>query len=342
MDTAKMKKPSRVSALLLGFVGPGLGQAYLGQWRRAALWAFVPFPLFLCYTALLMRLRWSAAYGSFLPGAFLFWLGWFVARSVDVFVIPEDRIRAVPAARLFALWLGAIVSLVALSFVNRTFFVEAFKIPAGSMAPTLVIQDHTLVDKAAFRGTEPKRGELAVFVSPEHPEQDYVKRIVALAGDHLVVRHGRVWLNDWSVPYCRAGDAVRSAQPGEEDQIGELGVEFLGEHAYLTFLDQEHGEPEQGPFTVPAGEVYVLGDNRNNSFDSRFWFGGRGGGVPIASLLGVPRFLWLSFDASGQVNWQRIGASLDKPLLAGWPEPVQKGLRKCLADRPAQTLPPVR
>src|SRR3954466_11071410 len=82
-----MKKPSRVFALLLGMVGPGLGQAYLGQWRRAALWAFVPLPVFLCYTVLLVRVQSAAAYRSFLPVALLFWIGWFVARSIDVFVI---------------------------------------------------------------------------------------------------------------------------------------------------------------------------------------------------------------------------------------------------------------
>jgi signal peptidase I len=88
--------------------------------------------------------------------------------------------------------------------------------------------------------------------------------------------------------------------------------------------------------------VFVLGDNRSNSHDSRFWFQGRGGGVPLAGLIGQPVFVWLAFNPDGSINWSRYGLPLDEPSLGNWAPELATGVRDCLAKRPprVQAEPP--
>jgi signal peptidase I len=126
---------------------------------------------------------------------------------------------------------------------------------------------------------------------------------------------------------------------------GELDVEFLGEEAYLTFFDKTSaGYMEyQGPFIVKPNEVMVMGDNRNNSHDSRMWWGGQGGGVPYPNIRGRALFVWLSVSDLG-FDWSRFGAPvMGRPRLPPGMRPtLQAPLDKCLKDRPplSKTQPP--
>ncbi|MFZ5892225.1 MAG: signal peptidase I [Myxococcota bacterium] len=241
----------------------------------------------------------------------------------------------------------------------RAFVVEAFKIPSGSMLPTLQIQDHIFVNKLTygpmvpfahyrlFSRLPPKRGDIMVFEypdpNPENPRQDFIKRAIAFEGDTLEVESGHPIINGWRVPSCRVGAYEFNEGSGYGMKHGELFVEFLGDYSYLTlFEDTSFTERKQGPYRVKAGETWVMGDNRNNSSDSRAWNSGRGGGVPDANIKGRAMFVWLSFGTDAAVTWDRLFTNvLGKPRLPKEaPADLVKGIDRCLAQRPAQTLPP--
>jgi signal peptidase I len=248
----------------------------------------------------------------------------------------------------------SILIAVGVALLLRAFVVEAFKIPSGSMLPTLQIQDHIFVNKLAYGPTipfthtrlfqrlPPQRGDVMVFQYPEKPSDDFIKRVVALEGDTLEVEAGHPVLNGWKVPSCRVGLYEFQETDASLPTRGDLYVEFLGEYAYLTLYEEGHFEGRQGPYLVKPGEVWVLGDNRNNSSDSRAWYNGRGGGVPYPLIRGRALFVWLSFGIDGGVTWDRllhnVMGSPTLPKVAA-PELVD-GIKRCLATRPAQTHPP--
>jgi signal peptidase I len=264
---------------------------------------------------------------------------------------------------------------VGVALLLRAAVVEAFKIPSGSMLPTLQIQDHIFVNKLAygppipftstrlFERLPPKRGDVMVFEYPDpNPaaeRQDFIKRVIAVEGDTLEVQDGHPIINGWKVPSCRVGDYAFDEGPEgiktDDLKHGELYMEYLGEYAYLTlyeFRDGEERRPEdrklrgkyEGPYHVKPGETWVLGDNRNNSSDSRAWNGGRGGGVPAPNIKGRAMFVWLNFKKNGWPDVDRLFTHvLGTPKLpVGAPADVLAGIDRCLKQRPPfdQTLPP--
>ncbi|HTA93133.1 MAG TPA: signal peptidase I, partial [Polyangiaceae bacterium] len=261
----------------------------------------------------------------------------------------------------FREYVESIAVAVGVALLLRSFVVEAFKIPSGSMLPTLQIQDHIFVNKLAygpaipwtnlrlFNSLPPARGDIMVFEypdpNPNNERQDFIKRVIALQGDTLTVENGHPLINGWRIPNCRIG--MYEYHEGTDSQLkrSELYMEFLGSYAYITQYEEDRGsEPHQGPYHVKQGETWVMGDNRNNSSDSRAWNGGRGGGVPDANIKGRAMFVWLSFGPDGGVTWDRLATNvLGKPRLPkGAPVEVLQSIDKCLRERPppSQTLPP--
>lgn len=230
----------------------------------------------------------------------------------------------------------------------RAFVVEAFKIPSRSMVPTLAVGDHIFVNKFAYgpmipftqtrlyNRLPPGRGDVIVFQFPEQPDQDFIKRVIGTPGDRIEVINGRPRINGWLAPRCRVGEFSYLEGEGEfARHHGELFVEYLGEEAYLTFFDatmMSRGElvackqdvdcapgqgcaegvcgELQGPFGVKPDQVFMMGDNRMNSHDSRGWFDGRGGGVPFHYIRGSALWVWMSFTPAGSIAWDRIGVSV--------------------------------
>lgn len=265
-----------------------------------------------------------------------------VSRHLDPWRKGELReyIESIGIAVLVALLLRAVV-------------VEAFKIPSGSMLPTLQIDDHIFVNKfiygptipftstRIFQNLPPKRGDVIVFEFPDPdltaPRQDFIKRVMALPGDTLEADGGHPIINGWRVPNCRVGE-YEFSQPNSFGmrESGELYVEYLGEYAYLTIFEDGRFDGHQGPYHVKPGEVWVFGDNRNNSSDSRAWFGGVGGGVPFANIKGRAMFVWLP-PARLFVN------VMGNPKLPkGTPDAIVRGVEDCLRRRPpvSQTTAP--
>lgn len=216
-------------------------------------------------------------------------------------------------AGIGALAVAGVVALV----VARVFFFSFYKVPAGSMIPTLRVGARASVRK----GKPPERGAVMVFRYPEHREQEFIKRVVALPGEKLEVRSERVFINGWEVPRCELGAWEFEEPTFDEHHAGKLWMEYLGTRTYLVFHDAAalHADA-QGPFHVKEREYFVLGDNRENSHDSRMWFGGEGGGVPADDFVG------------------RVLA-VDTPALPPGAEKLQAAFDACLAKRPAKTEP---
>jgi len=187
----------------------------------------------------------------------------------------------------------AIIIAILLALVIRAFVVQAFKIPSGSMKPTLLIGDHILVSKFIygvkipyFRKTlipvrDPKRGEIIVFIYPEDRSKDFIKRVIGVGGDTIEIRNKKIFLN--GMPY--------------EDKYGVYVDGFVIPGAI---------QPRDnfGPVTVPKGSVFTMGDNRDQSYDSRFW-----GFVDLKDVMGKAYVIYWSWDKEERsLRWNRLGS----------------------------------
>ncbi len=211
----------------------------------------------------------------------------------------------------------AIVMAVGIALVVRTFVIEPFKIPSGSMIPTLLVGDYLFVNKFSyghrvpfsrmrvFMDEGPKRGDIAVFEYPRDPRKDYIKRIVGLPGDHIVYRNKRLFINGEAIGY--ESDGVFTYY-NERDQLVESArfVEQLNgvNHPILVRTFTYSAPVEE---RVPAGHYFAMGDNRDNSNDSRFW-----GFVPAHRLVGRAVALFWSWGSrEGSPRWERLGQPVE-------------------------------
>jgi signal peptidase I len=186
----------------------------------------------------------------------------------------------------------AILVAILLALFIRTFVVQAFKIPSGSMKNTLLIGDHILVNKFIYGVKlpylqkviipigKPKRGDIVVFKFPVEPEKDFIKRVVGIAGDTIEGRDKTIYIN---------GQSIEESYTIQTDS----NVYPAGLQARDNF----------GPITVPEGSLFVMGDNRDQSFDSRFW-----GFVDLKVVSGKAFMIYWSWDSNDfSVRWSRLG-----------------------------------
>jgi signal peptidase I len=201
--------------------------------------------------------------------------------------------------------------IVLLVFILRSFIAEPFRIPSASMMPTLLIGDFILVNKFTYgirlpvinkkvvELNEPKRGDIVVFRFPKEPSVDYIKRVVGLPGDKIAYYDKKLYVNDTPVPQVSLGGYIGRGQG--EDMTGSEHLEenlFGVEHSILI----RNGAPSvEGAYVVPSGTYFVMGDNRDNSNDSRYW-----GTVPEENLVGKAFYIWMNWD------WQYSGVGFDR------------------------------
>ena len=193
--------------------------------------------------------------------------------------------------RLLWEYTEAIVTALILALVIRAYVIQAFKIPSGSMIPTLLIGDHILVNKFIYGTTipftdkrtlvlrKPEKGDIIVFKFPENPKKDFIKRVVATEGDVVEERNKLIYLNGKAVtePYAQHVDSqVRSGMNDPRDNFG--------------------------PVTVPKDKLFVMGDNRDQSYDSRYW-----GFVDLKAVLGKALIIYWSWDPDNWARFNRIG-----------------------------------
>lgn len=191
--------------------------------------------------------------------------------------------------------------------VIRSFVVEPFRIPSGSMVPTLLTGDFILVNKFTYGLRlpvlhtkvvsigEPERGDVAVFRYPLNESEDYIKRIVGLPGDEVVYRHKHLYINGKLAEQQPVG-------PWPGPQQAEVFKEQLGDVEHKILIHTNY--PDRGfDYRVPPHRYFVMGDNRDRSSDSRYW-----GTVPEENLVGRAFLIWMSWDAEDTaVKWGRIG-----------------------------------
>ncbi|MBL4816553.1 MAG: signal peptidase I [Shewanella sp.] len=243
-----------------------------------------------------------------------------MAQAVDA-DISEDNAEKITRESAFVETARSIFPVIAFVLILRSFIYEPFQIPSGSMMPTLLVGDFILVEKFSYglkdpvwrsqlvETGKPERGDVAVFKYPENPRIDYIKRVVGLPGDRIVYRNKQVYIQ----PACAEGEKTCP----ELKQVARIGVnqgefsqngvplsrytEKLGEVSHDILINPQRPDPTGyyyregklpvGEYIVPEGHYFMMGDNRDNSTDSRFW-----GFVPEENLVGKAVAIWISFE----------------------------------------------
>ncbi|PKN68981.1 MAG: signal peptidase I [Deltaproteobacteria bacterium HGW-Deltaproteobacteria-12] len=193
-------------------------------------------------------------------------------------------------------YIEAIIIAILIAVFIRTFIIQAYKIPSRSMVPKLVVGDHLLVNKFLYGikipylrntiipVTNPERGDIVVFIYPNDRSKDFIKRVIGVAGDTIEIRNKKVYLNgkEYTDPYGVHSDSV--IYPGTMQPRDNFG-----------------------PVTVPANSLFVMGDNRDESADSRYW-----GFVDLKDVEGKALIIYWSWNSEDNtLRWKRIGNLLN-------------------------------
>ena len=219
-------------------------------------------------------------------------------------------------------WTAGLFPVILAVFVLRSFLFEPFKIPSGSMIPTLRVGDLILVNKFHYGvrlpvvntkiidNHEPKRGDVMVFRYPPQPTLDYIKRVVGLPGDEVAYLNKRLTVNGQAIdtqaePEFFDADTLRYSQQWRETLVDrqykvltdDTRPAFVGGASEFEGREACHYSAEGVVCKVPAGHYFMMGDNRDNSLDSRYW-----GFVPESHIVGKAFFVWMNFGDLGRIG----------------------------------------
>ena len=219
-------------------------------------------------------------------------------------------------------WGASFFPVILVVFVLRSFLFEPFKIPSGSMMPTLLVGDFILVNKFTYGIrlpvinkkiidlNSPQRGDVMVFRYPEDPSLDYIKRVVGVPGDTVAYQNKRLSINGQPVETTRIADYLHPERLYYSEQyvarMGDVEYRYLNDSDAPAFIPDAARFPYRDNCTynaagvvckVPEGNYFVMGDNRDNSRDSRFW-----GFVPEQNIVGKAFFVWLNLGDLGRIG----------------------------------------
>lgn len=288
----------RLGAVVAGLLMTGAGQFVLGNARRG--WTYVGLSL---ASSLVMA---AAAFVSpTLMATVMLWsFALFLFSLFDVAIARPAAIYP-PGRALAAILIGVFLVTRIHPFVIRAFVIEAFRIPSGSMNPTLLSGDHVFLDKI---DRAPDRGDVIVYELPTDRSKEYVKRVIGLPGDVIETRGDTLSVNGEEQPHVFVED-TKVHQADCQLIPARISEETLGGARTYRILDLPHHESEvlDGRWTVPEGELFVMGDNRDNSMDSR-----SGHTVPLDHVRGVGLFVYFSWDNCGmRLRTERFGRRID-------------------------------
>ena len=219
-------------------------------------------------------------------------------------------------------WTAGLFPVILIVFLLRSFVVEPFKIPSGSMIPTLLVGDLILVNKFTYglrlpvvntqvtQGSPIQRGDVVVFRYPPKPSVDYIKRVIGLPGDEVSYLNKRLTINGKEVPQAAVSDFFDESSMEYfkqfNEQLGDVHHDIIVDTRRAAFI----GNPDQFPYRdqcrysiegvtckVPEGHYFMMGDNRDNSLDSRYW-----GFVPNGNIVGKAFFVWMNFGNLGRIG----------------------------------------
>ena len=250
------------------------------------------------------------------------------ARLSEGGIKPDLTGRAALAEKLdqqpaWIAYTGSFFPVIAAVFLFRSFMFEPFKIPSSSMVPTLQIGDLILVNKFTYgirlpivnkkiiQINDPSRGDVMVFKFPKDPSLDYIKRVVGVPGDKIIYKNKRLTVNGQELPYVKMADYLDeerlSYYAHYKENLTGVAHEILNDDRSPSYVPNPDAFPQHElcsynlegfACTVPAGHYFMMGDNRDNSLDSRYW-----GFVPDKNIVGKAFFVWMNLS-----NLKRIGS----------------------------------
>jgi signal peptidase I len=289
------------TAAVLSLIMPGLGQVYTGALARGLVW------MFLCGTFSVMGLLFLA-----FPSAHSWTLGCVAELSVVVIwlaaAVDSRRLalRCKPDYELkdYNRWYAYVLllflgtgGLLAYALYVRDQLLQPFIIPSAAMYPTIIRRDRVIAVKNAYQTADPQRGDMVLFVYPDDRRIFYLKRVVALAGDTVEVKSGNLYVNGAELARESIGPATISSD--NTTSTGEVFYENNNGAKYRIFISQDKPAADFGPITVPKYDCFVMGDNRNDSRDSRYF-----GPIAVTSLKG--KFEYRYWPITGGAHWGTI------------------------------------
>lgn len=296
----KPRKP--LVALLMSAILPGLGQLYNGEWHKA-LWLLLSFALLtvpaMAVVALYLPVSWTLP--ALVLGLLLLVIVWLYGVT-NAFRSARRQQEYVPknwqsgGVYLLILLVCSVVALPLLTTYIRQHLVEAMLVPSSSMEPNVLKYDLIFTDKRYNRIGEQQavqRGDIAIFIYPNDRSTYYIKRIIGLPGDKVKIQGADIFIN---------GKSLR--QQVSTLNNGLLVAETDGKTRWQVFWGNIKLQLPQTELRVPSGQVFVMGDNRTDSNDSRFF-----GTVPLQDVVGKARQVWFSAQGN-RVRWERIGKML--------------------------------
>ncbi|MBI4040970.1 MAG: signal peptidase I [Deltaproteobacteria bacterium] len=312
-QSIKQNKPRKPwLALVLGMIMPGLGHVYTGQLMKGV-------PFFLMFSFLIPA---SILLGLYAPDSALsaiVFLGVLMALAVYIFSIVDAFKSARMLSYTYAVqsynkayvyvalfFFGYFFVLSAFTSYCKDQLLEAYKVPTKSMIPALLPGDHFFVDKRInCPGCKYKvqRGDLAIFVYPNNRNSVYIKRIIGLPGDTIEGRRDEIFVNGKSI----RGEKVTSLDAPDMNKLLEDYIAYLerGNSASYVVLWKKDMKQESFSVVVPDGQVFVLGDNRNDAHDSRHF-----GTVPLRDVTAKAKQIWFSRSSETGIRWRRFGKLL--------------------------------
>ncbi len=306
INTKYRRKP--LTAIVLSLIMPGLGHVYCGRIVKGLILAFLSsvfIPVIFGTLSVSHSSVRIAVIIVALIASLIVWLvavigSWYTAKHTSADYILKDYNRWYVYVLLILMSTGSSTQI---AFNVKSSVVEAFRVPVASNYPTIVPNDRFLANKLAYKTTDPKRGDLIVFLNPENRRINYIKRIVAVAGDTVEIIDSELYINDQKLHHQKLPqstlDNIRIKVKGEPLE-GDVFEEINGDVKYKIFLARPPHDQASHDFakiTVPAHHCFVLGDNRNLTRDSRHF-----GPVLLATIKGRADYLY--FPAK---DWSRFG-----------------------------------